>query len=81
MSELVSKNAVVNEIRRWRGYLDDDMIQRITIGMNKLPSAEISSKTIFNICPQCGDVMLKTKYYDTEGMVLICPNCGMKCYE
>ena len=34
----VSLNAVLSEIDRWIGYLDEDMIMRIQTGIKKLPS-------------------------------------------
>lgn len=40
MSDLISRRAVINEIERWIGYIDGDMIARINIGINKLPSAD-----------------------------------------
>ena len=36
MSDLISRDAVLAEIDRWKGYLDDDMIQRIQIGINRI---------------------------------------------
>ena len=38
--DLISRRAVINEIERWFGYLDEDMIARISIGISKLPSAD-----------------------------------------
>ena len=43
--DLISREAVLNEVSRWRGYLDDDMIYRIQIGMKRLPSVEPERKT------------------------------------
>lgn len=70
MNELVSKKAVINEIKRWRGYIDDDMIARIIIGINKLPI-----NPIFEKCPECGTVLLiRCGAYGEK--VLFCPDCG-----
>ena len=38
MSDLIDRQAAINEIARWSGYLDDDMILRIQKGMKNLPS-------------------------------------------
>lgn len=52
----IDKQKVVDEIARWTGYLDDDMIQRIQMGLKRLPSAEEES---FEWCDAC-------KEYDQE---------------
>lgn len=36
-TDLISRQAVIEEIGRWRGYLDEDMIARIRIGIRNLP--------------------------------------------
>ena len=36
MDEAISREAVITEIGRWAGYLDDDMIRRIQIGIKRL---------------------------------------------
>lgn len=33
----VSKDAVCNEIARFKGYLDDDMIYRLQVAIKRLP--------------------------------------------
>jgi len=39
-SDCISRQAAFDEIARWKGYLDEDMIERIQIGLKKLPSAQ-----------------------------------------
>lgn len=56
MREHVDKQKAVDEIARWTGYLDDDMIRRIQMGLKRLPSAEEES---FEWCTDC-------KEYDQE---------------
>jgi len=56
MREHIDKQKVVDEIARWTGHLDDDMIQRIQMGLKRLPSAEEES---FEWCDTC-------KEYDQE---------------
>ena len=38
--DTISRRAALDEIRRFSGYLDEDMINRIHIGLNRLPSAQ-----------------------------------------
>ena len=40
MSDLISRQAAIDEIARWIGYIDEDMILRIQTGLKKLPSAQ-----------------------------------------
>ena len=37
---LIDEAKVINEIERFKGYLDDDMIMRIKIAINRLPTIE-----------------------------------------
>lgn len=40
MDDLISRKAVIDEISRFIGYLDEDMIFRIQTGIKKLPSTQ-----------------------------------------
>ena len=40
MSKTLNEDDVLKEIDRWIGYLDEDMITRIKIGIKKLPFAQ-----------------------------------------
>ncbi len=40
MGRTLDEDVVLKEIGRWIGYLDEDMIERIKIGIKKLPSAQ-----------------------------------------
>ena len=44
-ADCISRQAAIDELGRWLGYLDEDMIERIRIGIKKLPSAQPESKT------------------------------------
>lgn len=56
MSEdTISRNAAIDEIARWIGYIDEDMISRIQTGLKKLPSAQPE-------IVRCGDC----KYFKVE---------------
>ena len=38
--DTISRNAAIEEIERWIGYIDDDMVRRMQIGMKRLPPAQ-----------------------------------------
>lgn len=40
MGRILDEDFVLKEIGRWIGYLDEDMIERIKIGIKKLPEAQ-----------------------------------------
>ena len=44
MNDTISKQAAIDEIARWIGYIDEDMILRIQTGLKKLPSAQPEPK-------------------------------------
>lgn len=46
MSKTLNEDDVLKEIDRWIGYLDEDMITRIKIGIKKLPSAQPEQRWI-----------------------------------
>ena len=46
MGRTLDEDDVLKEIDRWIGYLDEDMITRIKIGIKKLPSAQPEQRWI-----------------------------------
>lgn len=40
-TEYTSKSAVINELKRFSGYLDDDMLLRLEIAVSRLPAADV----------------------------------------
>ena len=40
MDDSISRQAAIDEVARWAGYLDEDMITRIQIGLKRLPSTQ-----------------------------------------
>ena len=44
--DLISRQAAIDEIARWIGYLDDDMIGRIQLGLKRLSSEEPKTEWI-----------------------------------
>lgn len=51
MRKTLNEDDVLKEIDRWIGYLDEDMITRIKIGIKKLPSAHPEQRWI--PCGKC----------------------------
>ena len=39
-SDTISRQEAIEEIERWLGYIDDDMVRRMQIGMKRLPPAQ-----------------------------------------
>ena len=75
--DCINIQAAIDEISRWQGYLDDDMIRRIQIGLRRLPSAQPERKvgkwTEDNACEFCG---FKPWYERDIHTLSYCPNCG-----
>lgn len=40
MMDLIDRKAVIDEVQRFIGYLDQDMIDRLKIAIGRLPSAQ-----------------------------------------
>ena len=40
MRKLIDTDSAINEISRFDGYLDDDMILRLQIALNRLPTID-----------------------------------------
>jgi hypothetical protein len=78
MNEFVTKTTVINEIRRWSGYIDDDMIERIVIGIKNIPSVPVTP--IFEVCSECGTALLTRTDYGNGYRILFCPKCGYSNY-
>ena len=76
MNDLISRQAAIDEIARWIGYIYEDMILRIQTGLKKLPSAQPERKKgrwidmdDHVMCSCCG----ATHYGSDKNF---CPNCG-----
>ena len=78
MSDTIRRQAAIDEIARWIGYLDDDMIGRIQLGLKRLPSVEPERKKGEWI-PYLPEG-LRYKCSECESRYEIpwhfCPNCG-----
>ena len=53
MSEYIKREDAIKEIERFIGYLDDDMICRIKIALNRIPSADVAEVVRCRDCKQC----------------------------
>ena len=83
MDDLINRQAVLDEIHRWSGYLDDDMIYRIQWKLERIPPVEPLHATwleqhlypddvtghTYGTCSNCLEVRIVDNY---------CPNCGAK---
>lgn len=71
MSDTISRQAAIDEIARWIGYLDDDMIGRIQLGLKRLPSAETKTKCIAQIKVDTEELVrrIKEEYDITDGWI------------
>lgn len=39
--EYIERDAAINEQKRFRGYLDDDMLNRLEIATRRIPAADV----------------------------------------
>lgn len=44
--KLISLESVLKEIRRFKGYIDDDMIERFSIAFKRLPPVELPMNAV-----------------------------------
>lgn len=82
---LIDLSEVINEIERFKGYFDEDMILRIKIAINRLPTIDAEpirygkwiGKPIGGYstvrCSVCGNVFL-----GNNGKWKYCPMCGTR---
>ena len=76
VTDLISRQAAIAEISRFAGYLDDDMIMRIQIGLKRLPSAQPEQRWIpvserlpdeeVLCCDTRGEMIIGYPYQDEE---------------
>ena len=77
MSEYIKREDAIIEIERFAGYFDDDMIYRIKLALNRLPSEVKPGEWINDIrypgwtCSECGD-------HEGNKTDKYCHNCGAK---
>lgn len=78
--DAVDRNLVKMDISRWKGYIDDDMIARMHISIDKLPSVTPQQKVGHWIdtgsgqkCSKCHEIQ-----YGYDNHRLYCANCGSR---
>ena len=80
--DMISRKMAIDEIARWIGYLDEDMICRIQIGLKRLPSAQPQRKKgkwIDGQCSICGcdiPAYIIDWKWQKDMDAKFCPNCG-----
>lgn len=86
-NDTISKRMAIDEIARWIGYLDDDMIGRIQLGLKRLPSVDRPTGEWIGEADGYadGELVYDTWYCSNCGYVVdddepptwnYCPNCG-----
>lgn len=71
----IDREAVINEIHRWIGYIDEDLITRINIDISRIPDADVER---VGHCVDC--VYSLRLYYDGEPY-LTCVNTDGLCRD
>lgn len=74
--DTISRAAAIDEIARWIGYLDEDMIYRIQTGLKKLPSADPEAEIVKVL-------KMVEEYKEKTGTdeIIIMPKNGMKAWD
>jgi len=67
MDDSIRRQDAINEIARWYGYLDEDMILRIQTRLKKVPSAQPERKT--------GRIAYMPYFSEIRGQKAICLSC------
>ena len=92
--DLIRRQDAIEELARWIGYIDEDMILRIQIGLKKLPPEKPERKTgkwyireyEYFTCSECGEDYWNScdstaeakELLETGGYPNYCPNCGAR---
>ena len=82
VADCITRQQVTDEIKRWRGYLDEDMIERINTRMKMLPPATPTERTgewkhtmtYYPYCSECEWMPEEDEM--THGYYNYCPTCG-----
>jgi rubrerythrin len=85
MDDCISREAAINEQKRFCGYLDNDMLNRLEIAMRRIPAADvrpvargrwIDTDNYYQRwkCSVCG-------CHTRDARPPFCPNCGADMRE
>ena len=50
MAEYIDRDAAITEQKRFRGYLDDDMLYRLEIATRRIPAADVRPVVLCKDC-------------------------------
>jgi hypothetical protein len=79
MRKTLNEDDVLKEIDRWIGYLDEDMITRIKIGIKKLPSEQPEEVIPHRNYKYFSDYWCECGWHlGKKGEVKYCADCGRK---
>ena len=85
MTVYIAKEEVKKDHQRWLGYIDQDMINRMNISIDNIPTEDVApvihakwervDKNKVR-CTNCEIIHLIAQY--PHGEINYCPNCGAK---
>lgn len=78
MNDPIERADAINEIVRWKGYLDEDMIERIQIGLKKLPPAQSDQRWISSgeKPPEEGSYLVWMPFAPPKHRMAVAEYCG-----
>ena len=90
MAEYIKRETAINEIHRFRGYIDEDMEYRMKIAFNRLPAADVqpikhgkwmthydeSDNPFLDYCSACNAYL---PWLSEGWQPNYCPMCGARC--
>lgn len=76
MSDYIKREDAINEIKRFGGYIDDDMIYRINTAIFRIPSADVTENV------RLSPITTVTDNKPTEWVEVVrCKECKWWTYE
>lgn len=76
VSDYINRDDVIMEIKRFKGYLDDDMITRLTIAIDRILSVDVVEVVRCERCKWWGDKSHTCKQHSNIVAGLICKTGG-----
>lgn len=73
MDECTSKAAVVKELKRFAGYLDDDMLLRLEIAISRLPAVDAVPVVRYRDCKH----RIVNEHYGERGYINLKARCEL----
>ena len=91
MADYIRREAAIAEIKRFIGYLDEDMIERLQIAIRRIPAADVrpvvrghyvgeydgyaDGNPVYDMW-YCSECGCCFEEWDEEPTYNFCPNCG-----